>query len=262
MNRSTLPYLGALLATNLKASLADRGAFWLQAVLMALNDVLFFCVWWLFFRNVPSVRGWTLVDVYALYGFVALAFGVFCVLAAGTRDFSDRVIKGELDALLTQPRAVLPRIAFSRSGASGWGDVIFGIVLLGLGAHLDPGRLPVLVVLAFVSAFTLAMSAVLANSLVFWVGEMDNLPRQMMEFTIVFSTYPSALFGGALKVVLFTLLPAGLIGYLPVAWIREPSWGALLWALGASLAYALVVLLVFSRGLERYESGSRFTAGM
>lgn len=262
MSRGTLPYLGALVATNLKASLAHRGAFWLQAVLMALNDVLFFCVWWLFFANVESVRGWTLVDVYALYGFVAFSFGLFAVLAAGTRDIAERVMHGELDTLLPQPRALLPRLALSRSSASGWGDVVFGLVLLALGAHLDPGRLPVLLLLASVSALTLAMSAVLANSLVFWCGELDGLPRQILEFTLIFCTYPSALFGGWLKVVLFTLLPAGIIGYLPVTWIRAPAWDALLWALGAALLYAVVAAAVFVRGVRRYESGNRFTAGL
>ena len=98
--RSSLAYLAALIGTNVKASLAHRGAFWLQAVLMALNDVLFFCIWWLFFDQIPSVRGWTLHDLYALYGFVAFAFGLYAVLATGTRDLAQRVMEGELDELV------------------------------------------------------------------------------------------------------------------------------------------------------------------
>jgi ABC-2 type transport system permease protein len=257
--RGSAAYLAALVGTNLKASLAHRGAFWLQAVLMALNDVLFFCIWWLFFDQIPSVRGWTLVDVYTLYGFVAFAFGIFAVLAAGSRDLAQRVMEGELDALLPQPRALLPRIALSRSSASGWGDVVFGLVLLALGSQLEPARLPALLLLAVASGLTLAMTSVLVNSLVFWLGEMDGLPRQLLEFTIVFSTYPGALFTGVLRVVLFTLIPAGIIGYLPAEFLRAPSLGGLAWALGATIAYALVVIWVFGRGLRRYESGSRLS---
>lgn len=257
--RDSLAYLGALVATNVKASLAHRGAFWLQAALMALNDVLFFCVWWIFFRQVPSVRGWTLLDMYALYGFVAFAFGLFAVLAIGTRDLAQRVMDGELDALLPQPRALLPRLALSRSSASGWGDVVFGLVLLGLGSQLEPGRLPALLLLALASGLTLAMTSVLVNSLVFWVGDMEGLPRQMIEFTIVFSTYPGALFTGALRVVLYTLVPAGIVAYLPAEFLRAPSPGALAWALGATTVYALFVVWVFGRGLRRYESGSRLS---
>jgi len=254
---ATLAYLGALVSTNVKASLALRGAFWLQALLMALNDVLFFCTWWIFFGRVPSVRGWALDDMYALYGFVAFAFGLYAVLAAGTRDLAARILEGELDALLPQPRSVLPRLALSRSSASGWGDVVFGLVLLGLGSQLDPARLPALLVLATCSALVLAMTSILANSLAFWVGETDGLPRQIIEFTIVFSTYPSALFGGVLRVVLFTLIPAGLIGYLPADYLRAPSLGTLLLAVAGAFAYSAVVVWVFGRGLKRYESGSR-----
>jgi ABC-2 type transport system permease protein len=257
--RTTLAYLGALLSTNVKASLALRGAFWLQAALMLLNDLLFFCVWWIFFERVSSVRGWTLVDMYALYGFVAFAFGFYAILASGTRDLAQRVMDGELDALLPQPRAVLPRLALSRSSASGWGDIVFGLVLLGLGSQLDPLRWPVLLLLALCSGLVLAMSCVLANSLVFWLGELDGLPRQLFEFTIVFSTYPSALFTGGLRVVLFTLIPAGLVGYLPAEYLRRPSLAGLGLALGATLAYSLFVVWIFGRGLKRYESGNRMS---
>lgn len=257
--RSTLGYLGALIGTNVKASLALRGAFWLQAVLMALNDVLFFCIWWIFFGRVPSVRGWALEDMYALYGFVALAFGCYAVLAAGTRDIAQRVLDGELDALLPQPRAVLPRLALSRSSASGWGDIVFGLVLLGLASQLDPLRLPALLLLALCSGLVLAMTSILANSLAFWVGELDGLPRQIIEFTIVFSTYPGALFTGPLRVVLFTLIPAGLIGYLPAEFLRTPSLTTLLLCVGSALLYSVVVVWIFGRGLKRYESGSRMS---
>jgi ABC-2 type transport system permease protein len=248
--RSTLAYLGALVGTSLKASLALRGAFWLRVVLMGLNDLVFFCVWWIFFAKFPRVRGWTIDEMYAAYGFVALAFGLWAVLSGGT---------GELDALLPQPRAVVPRLALSKSDASGWGDVAFGLLLLGLASQLHAERVPALLLLAGCSALVFAFSTLLFNSLVFWVHDSDGLPRQMFEFTIIFSTYPTTLFTGGLRVVLFTLIPAGLVGYLPSEYLLAPSVKTLLLCVGGTALYGAVVLWIFHRGLARYESGSRIS---
>jgi len=75
----------------------------------------------------------------------------------------------------------------------------------------------------------------------------------------MFSMYPPALFGSGLRLVLFTLLPAGLVSYLPVELLLHPSWGALGAALGGSLAYAAFAVWLFEQGLRRYASGNRFT---
>lgn len=254
--RSALPYLSALLATSLKASLAHRAAFWMQVVLMALNDLLFFCIWWIFFARFPEVRGWTLHDMYAGYGFVALTFGLYVVLAGGTRDLAARIVRGELDALLTQPRALLPRVALSHSIASGWGDIGFGALLLALSGKVALSTLPPLLLLVAASALVLAATAVLAGCLAFWAGDLDGLPRQVTEFLLIFSLYPSPLFTGGLRVVLFTLLPAGFVGFLPAEYLHAPRPGLLLAAVGGALGYALLAVLVFGRGLRRYESGN------
>ena len=45
----TLRFLRALVATNLKASFALRGAFWMQVFFMLFNNLIFFVMWWIFF---------------------------------------------------------------------------------------------------------------------------------------------------------------------------------------------------------------------
>jgi ABC-2 type transport system permease protein len=75
---------------------------------------------------------------------------------------------------------------------------------------------------------------------------------------VTFTCYPPTLFGFQLKLVLYTLLPAGIIAYLPVEMIRDPGVHTWLPALAAVAGYALFASWLFGRGLRRYESGSRF----
>jgi ABC-type uncharacterized transport system permease subunit len=65
------------------------------------------------------------------------------------------------------------------------------------------------------------------------------------------------LFGAGLKTVLFTLLPAGLVVYLPVELLRNFSVQTALLAVGGVGLHVLLSTTVFARGLTKYESGSR-----
>jgi ABC-2 type transport system permease protein len=103
-----------------------------------------------------------------------------------------------------------------------------------------------------------AASGVILHSLAFWLGRIDALARSVFDFLVTFSIYPRPLFGGLLKIVLFTLLPAGFIGYLPYELLRDFQWTGLAAACGGAAAYAALALAVFAAGLRRYESGNRF----
>ena len=53
---------------------------------------------------------------------------------------------------------------------------------------------------------------------------------------MTFSLYPRPLFGGAISFLLYTVLPAGFVGFLPVELVRAPSLGLLLTVLGSGAA--------------------------
>jgi ABC-2 type transport system permease protein len=251
-------YLAALLATNLKASVALRGAFWARAAFMALNNGIVLALWMLFFARYDSVRGWRAPDTVAIYAVCASAYGLAVVLGHGVNDLARRIHEGGLDALLTQPKDVLLQCVASKSEPSGWGDLFTGVVLFAAAGHLTPAGIPVCVVTALSGAAIFLASMVLFHSIAFWLGDTTTVSRQAVHFLLLFSLYPSTIFGGWLKLLLFTALPAGFIGYLPVDLLHRFSWGTLFAIAAAAAGYVAVAALVFRLGLRRYQSGSRF----
>lgn len=251
-------FLASLLATNLKASVALRGAFWARAVFMALNNLIFLVVWLLFFARYGDVRGWRAGDTVAIYAVCATAFGLAVVLGHGVNDLARRIHEGGLDAFLTQPKSVLLQCVASRSEASGWGDIASGLVLFAVGGHLTPAGIPLCIVTAFSGATIFLATGVLFHSIAFWLGDTTTTSRQAWHFLIFFALYPRTIFGGWLKLLLFTALPAGFVGFLPVELLHDFSWGTLLAIAGAAAGYAGLAALVFRRGLRRYCSGARF----
>jgi len=256
--RHSFRFAAALLATNLKASLMLRGAFAMQVAFMALNNLTFFVFWWVLMRRVPDIRGWHLADIQVLFGIVAVAVGLAITIAGGVRHLGQFIEQGELDTLLVQPPPVLLYAAGMRSQSSGFGDIASGLILLALSGQvswIDAPRLAVAIVCA---ALVFAATGILFFSVAFWLGQSDSVARQMWELVITFSLYPEPLFGGSLRLVLFTLLPAGWVGYVPAHIARQPSPAYLLLLASVAAGYLGLATAVFHRGLRRYASGSRF----
>jgi ABC-2 type transport system permease protein len=83
--------------------------------------------------------------------------------------------------------------------------------------------------------------------------------RQLWELLITFSLYPEPLFGGALRLALFTVLPAGFVGYIPARVVQAPFLSDVVLLAGGAIAYMGLAVMVFEYGLRRYASASRFT---
>lgn len=252
-----LSYLRALVATNVRSSVAQRAAFLAQAAFMMLNNLLYYATWWILFDRFEQIRGWRHQDVLALQGLAITAVGLSVACFGGTRHLARTIVEGGLDGLLTQPKNVLAQAIAARSIPSGWGDAATGILFLGLSGYATLEHLPA-TALAVVAAMTVATAnAVLMHSFSFWLGDVNALARQGWEVVTSLSLYPPTLFEGWLKMALFTLLPAGLVTFLPVELLRNFSLGTAVAVVATSGAYAALTAAAFNRGLRRYASGNR-----
>src|SRR5262245_22429355 len=223
MAANTLSFTRALVATNFKAALALRSAFVVQVVFMALNNFTFFVFWWALMGRVTTIRGWGLGDIQLLFGIVAAAFGLTVTLAGGVRHLGRFIEDGNLDTLLTQPKSVLVHALGLRSQPSGLGDLVSGLIFIAWSGQVSWRTMPLVLVVVVASALIFVACGIVFFSLAFWLGRVETVARQLWELLVTFSLYPEPLFGGALRFVLFTVLPAGFVGYLPVRIMHGPS---------------------------------------
>src|SRR5450432_4782401 len=157
----TLKYLGLLLQTNLRASLALRAAFLLQAAFMALNNLIYFAVWVVFFRRFHDLGGFGKADMELTYGVVASGFGLAVALAGGLRELSKMIVEGALDSYLTQPKPALLQALCSRTLASGWGDLASGLLMVGFSGRVSWLHTPFLLIAILISAAVFVAAGVI-----------------------------------------------------------------------------------------------------
>ena len=256
--RATARFAAALVATSARSAMAERGAFVMRVILMAVNNAIFFTFWIVLLSRVPRIRGYALGDVAVLYGIVAVAHGLAVFVAGGIQYLARVIHDGELDALIAQPKPTLLYAVGLRSQPSGLGDMVSGLIMIALSGRVSPMGIPVVIAAGVAGASVLVSTAVLVHSAAFWLGRTESASRQWYEITLMFSLYPDTLFNGPMRWMLFTVIPAGFVGYLPAQLIRSPAAGTALAIVAGVAAYALVAGWVFDRGLRAYSSGSRF----
>ncbi|HVX38166.1 MAG TPA: ABC-2 family transporter protein [Gemmatimonadaceae bacterium] len=256
--RGTIRFAVALARTSLAGAMAQRGTFVMQAALMALNNAIFFTFWIVLLHRVHTVRGYDLHTMTVLYGTVAAGVGLAMILAGGVTQLARFIHEGELDAVLAQPKPTLLYVLGRRSGASGVGDLCTGLVMIAIAGTVRPATVAPIALAIVASAVVMVSAGVMFGSAAFWLGPVHAATRQLFELVITFSLYPEPLFGGALRVLLFTLVPSAFVGYVPARLVQSPTLGGAAALLIIAVVYATAATWVFGRGLRSYCGGSRF----
>lgn len=250
--RNGLSLYFAQLHAASKVSFADRSTTALQILGILFNNGFAVVLWIMFFAGFNSVGGWRLPDVSLLLGMLGITFGVAGVLFGGHSDMASTIIRREIDPYLVQPNAILPRILVRRSIAASWGDLLTGTILLTVAANLHWNSIGALIVVLFSCQTIYISTAVTYGSLAFWTMAAPGLARDLLSMLGLLSTFPSTIYAGLSKVLIYTVLPAGLIVLLPMSFVRNPTSLKLAALIAASIAYAALASFTFRCGLQRY----------
>ncbi len=255
----TLIFYCYLIRTSMKASMSKRWAFLLESGLMIINNLLFVTLWWVFFRQFQNIDGWTLRDMLALMSAGMGGYGLMQIVCGGTKSISRVIISGNLDPFMTQPKNILLHIMGSESYSKGWGHLLTSAILAGFGGFYTVSILPILILCILCTCLVYSSFAIVVHSLPFWFGSVEGLAKKYFDAFFLFALYPAHIYSGVLQIIMFTLIPAGIISYLPVDLIRDFTWTKLVLILGSSSLLVAIAFSIFYSGLKRYESGNKFS---
>jgi ABC-2 type transport system permease protein len=64
------------------------------------------------------------------------------------------------------------------------------------------------------------------------------------------------IFSGVVRLLLFTVVPAGFISFVPLQLLHQFTWQLLVGMAGFTLLFVAIAVGLFELGLKRYESGN------
>jgi len=241
---------------NILSAMEYRVTFFLQVIGMFINDIALILIWVIFFAQFPMINGWTLQDSILLMSMVTFIFGIVHVFSGGSRELAKTITQGELDYYLTYPKNVLWHVSISRTDISALGDMLFGLVLFCFSGNISLEKIFLFLTISLFVAFILFNFLTITQSLSFFFGNFEDAAEALYQSMMGFSLYPQTSFYGFLKVIMMTVLPAFFIVTIPVNIIKTFDLLSFLLLLGFALVTFLLAVLVFYKGLQKYESGN------
>lgn len=249
---------------NIQSSTELRTSFAMNVVGMAINNIAFIILWGFFVKSVGVIGGWTIPDIIALQGFTAFSYGLVFSFGAGIRKLPDYVASGVFDRFMLSPKNILVRVATSSFGASGFGDMVFGVacfVVYGALVHITtPQIFLVILLLLFVTTLFFAVTTIVyATSFLF--TDASSVTNGLFELFFTPSLFHGGAFQGGMRAFFMFVIPALLVGTIPVEAVKDLSMEKLTIVAICTVIWFVLAIKIFSWAVRRYESSNFMTFG-
>ncbi|MFP4376347.1 MAG: ABC-2 family transporter protein [Spirochaetales bacterium] len=256
--RISLARLGMhYLRFNLSANMSYATSFLIQVFGMVLNNGAFVIFWVILFEQIGGdIAGYEFNDVMFLWSLAATGFGLSVVVFGNGTAISRIIYNGDLDVYLLQPKPVLPNLLMSRMIVSGWGDIAYGVALFFITQPVTWSGVLLFIAFSLLMTGVLTSLRVIYHSMTFFFGNAEAFAGLASELVLSFMLYPGGIFQGPAGWLLHSLIPAALVAYIPASLFASFDLTTFLILLAADGAIVGIALLMFRRGLKRYESGN------
>jgi ABC-2 type transport system permease protein len=188
--------IARVLRTAFSDALANRRSFWVQVLVMAVNDVTWIIFWALFFNAVGNVRGWNRGDVLMLFAILLTASGVALGLIGNARKLGQMAADGEIDAALALPLDPLSYLLARHVDTVLLGDLLMGPLLLVYASDRSVESLAVYIGGALCASVVLVGFLVAVSSLTLFVGGRGEQADLGFQAILIMASYPLDIFGG------------------------------------------------------------------
>lgn len=238
---------------------AKRSSFWFQVAVMVANDLFFVAFWFLFFGEVDSVRGWDLDATLLLLSILATVTGIAMGLFPNSRRLGEMISDGRIDAALALPVDPLGYLLVRSVDAALLGDLLFGPLLFVALGDLTPERIALYVLGSVAGSVVFLSFLVLLGAATFFLGGRGEHAELGFQAILMLSSYPPDIFGGATRLMLFTVVPAAFVSGVPTRLVEDFSPAAAGTLVLVAAAFAAAAYAAFAAGLRRYRSGAVWT---
>ena len=250
---------------NVENSAELRTSFLMNIFGMTINNTAFVAIWIFFIKSVGVINGWTPADIVGLMGFAALGFGIVFSVGYGIRKLPEQIANGAFDRFLLSPKNLLNRVSTSVFSVSSIGDILFGIVCLIIYGYLiNAGAEQVFIIflLVVISAIVHFSMAVMAVSISFlFSSDASAVSESVFQFFMTPSLFHGGAFQGGMRLFFTFIVPALVVGTLPVETVRDMSLEKLLIIVLVAVFWSYLAIKLFYVGVRRYESSNFMTFG-
>lgn len=243
----------------LMREMLNKVTFFTNIIFMILNNAAFIVQWIVLFSLKDNVGGYTFNQVILLWGIAAGTYGVAHFFFKKAFSLSDTINNGKLDSFLVQPKNVLLSAITTDVETSALGDIIYAYIMLFIyGFSISNFLLFTLFIVC--GGLVMTSVSVILSSFSFWFNKSDVITDTGNSLMINFATYPDGIFKGIIRIIMYTILPVGIVNHLPVKILSEFNLRLTFIVLGVTIIFISLAFIVFYKGLKKYSSSNLMIA--
>lgn len=237
----------------------NKTTFITNILFMILNNASFIVQWIILYSLKSNIGGYSLKEVLLLWALAASTYGLAHLFFENAFNLSDIINNGKLDSYIVQPKNILLSSITSEIKISAIGDILYGYIILFIYGITIKNFL--LFTLFTITGGLLFVSIIIIiNSLSFWINNADLIADTEERLLVQFATYQDGIFKGITKILLYSIIPVGIINYIPIKLIINFDYKLLLLILLITILLVVLANIIFNNGLKRYSSSNLMSA--
>lgn len=255
--KNNINFFKESMKTNIKSILVYKTSFLVQSFFMMINNSFFIIFWVKIFQAVDEVKEFSFNDVLLLGAISSIAYGVTYFFFYGVTYINRYIIDCSMDSYFLQPKCILLNVLLSKSDFSAFGDFFFGMLIVIIIYNKSLDMIIHLIIFGIFGSIYFLSTEIILRSVCVWLGDTEILSDRYIHVLLTqFSTYPQNIFPKTVKVMLYTIIPAGFLSYLPIDLIHEFDVKKIIIYVISGLVYLIVSIKVFYSAIKHYNSGN------
>ena len=237
----------------------NKFTFISNVLIMMLNNSAFIVQWIIIYGLCDSIGSYEFKDILLIWGFSSYSYGFAHFFFKDAFNLSKMINEGRLDQFIIQPKNILLSIITTNVRTSALGDLLYGFVMLFF-YGITPKSFLLFVLLGITGGVIMVSCAIIIGSLSFWFGKSDVLLDTYLSTLTTTSLYPDTIYGNVIKMILFSVIPVGMIIFIPVNIIKCFNPILLLIVFLFTIVMISFAFIIFYLGLRRYSSSNWMNA--
>ena len=241
-----------------------KSAFITSIVGMCINNIAFIVLWYNFGTMIGNINGWEPMDIFGLYGFSGISYGIVCTFLYGIFNIPTYISSGNFDKYLLTPKNTLLKVATSAISTSAIGDLVFGIIcfiIFAVVSKLTFLQVIVSIILMLVASIIFFAFSLICMSVSFYLMDGENISQGLYGMFVSASLYHGGAFTGVLKAIFVFVIPSLLLGAIPVELVKSMSLSHICLISLLTIFWLILSIAFFYKSLRKYESNNFFGFG-
>ena len=249
---------------NFKNEKELKSSFIISVVGMVINNIAFLILWYYFGKAIGELNGWKPMDIFGLYGFSGISYGIVSLLFFGIFDIPIYISNGNFDKYILTPKNILLKVSTSKISTSAFGDLLFGVIcfiIFVFWGELTFFQLLLSVILIILASIIYYSFSLICMSVSFYLMDGHNISQGIYGMFLNNSLYHGGAYTGLLRIIFIFVIPSLLLGAIPVEIVKNLSVSNLLMIFLLTIFWFIISIVFFYKSLKKYESNNLFGFG-